>query len=205
MVTHWRLGLVAVAFAALGAGQMAYAQNDVVTVKRAAELRDAPAEAARSLGPLAVQTPVTRLPARQGPWIQVRTAQGAIGWIHMFDVGTALPAQGGNSATGALRTVTGFFGGGSARPATTSGTSTIGIRGLGAEDIANSQPNLDAVAKAEAMRVDTSQARNFGTLAALTAQNVAPLPAPAPPAASATSSNRSPGGAPTPSSGGGER
>ncbi len=50
--------------------------------------------------------------ARRGPWIEVRSAQGVTGWVHMFDVGTTPVAQGGNFATGALRGLTGLFGGG---------------------------------------------------------------------------------------------
>ena len=164
--------------------QPAVAQVDSVTIKRATELREAPGENARSLAPLALQTQVTRLTARQGPWIEVRTAQGATGWIHMFDAGTNPPAQGGNAATGALRGLTSFFGKGTtAAPA--SGTSTIGIRGLGAEDIANAQPNLAAVGQVEAMRQNAAQARQFATSAALTLQTVAELPVPTPPSQAA--------------------
>ncbi len=191
MNNYCKYALSGLLLATLAASRLAYGQTDTVTIKRPAELREAPGENARSLGALPVQTPVTRLTARQGPWIEVRTAQGATGWIHMFDVGTALPAQGGNTATGALRGLTGFFGKGSSQaPAATSGTSTIGIRGLGAEDIANAQPNLAAVAQVESMRLDTQQARNFSVDAALTAQTVAALPVPAPPNQPAAGNSR---------------
>jgi hypothetical protein len=97
----------------------------------------------------------------------------------MFDVGSTVPAQGGNTATGALRGLTSFFGRSSAQaPAATTSTATIGIRGLGAEDIANAQPDLAAVARAEALRQDAVRARQFGTDAALVAQLVEPLPLP---------------------------
>ena len=177
-----KLGFCAGLLALAAASQSAYAQSDLVTIKRATELREAPGETARSLGPLALQTQVTRLAARQGPWIEVRTAQGATGWIHMFDAGTAPPAQGGNAATGALRGITDFFGRGTAQSANrATGTATIGIRGLGAEDIANAQPNLAAVAQVEGMRIDANQARQFATAASLAQQNVAELPIPVPP------------------------
>jgi hypothetical protein len=96
----------------------------------------------------------------------------------MFDVGTAAPAQGGNFATGALHGLTSLFGGGSSLAPTRSATSTIGIRGLGAEDITNTQPNLTAVTIVEASRLDATQARQFGALAALAPQMVEPLPVP---------------------------
>ena len=182
MIKSTRHGLGAFTLALAAASQLAYGQSDTITIKRATELREAPGENARSLAPLPVQTQVTRLMARQGPWIEVRTVQGATGWIHMFDAGTAPPAQGGNAATGALRGIADFFGRGGAQASTrVTGTSTIGIRGLGAEDIANAQPNLAAVAQVEGMRLNAEQARLFGASAALTQQNVAELPAPAPP------------------------
>ena len=94
-VIGWGLLLPAMAITS------AYAQSDALLIRRSTELREGPAEASRSVAPLAVQTAVTRLPARQGAWIQVRTAAGATGWVHMFDVGastTAPPAA--NTATG---------------------------------------------------------------------------------------------------------
>ncbi len=153
---------------------------DTLIVKRATQLRESPAEAAPALAPLAAQSTVTRLAARSGPWIEVRSAQGVSGWIHMFDVGTTPVAQGGNFATGALRGLSSLFGGGNALAPTR--TATIGIRGLGADDITNAQPNLTAVALAEALRQDATQARQFATAAALAPQAIDPLPVPPRPA-----------------------
>lgn len=151
---------------------------ETVVVKRETQLRESPAETAPALAPLAAKAQLTRLSARSGPWIEVRTPQGVTGWIHMFDVGTAAPAQGGNFATGALRGLTSLFGGGNSLAPTRTATSTIGIRGLGAEDITNTQPNLTAVTMAEALRMDAAQARQFGAAAALVPQAVEPLPVP---------------------------
>ena len=159
--------------------QAAWSQADTVTVKRDAQLRESPAESAPSLAALPVQTPLTRLASRRGPWIEVRTTQGQTGWVHLFDVGTTPVAQGGNFATGALRGLTGLFGGGnSLAPQTRTATATIGIRGLGAEDIANSQPNLTAVALMETLRTDAAQAQQFAVTANLVPQSVDPLPVP---------------------------
>ena len=149
---------------------------DTLIVKRATQLRESPAETAPGLAALAPQTAVTRLQARRGPWIEVRSVQGVNGWVHMFDVGTTPVAQGGNFATGTLRGLTGLFGGGSSLAPTR--TATIGIRGLGAEDITNAQPNLMAVTLVEALRLDATQARQFATVAALTPQAIDPLPVP---------------------------
>lgn len=196
-----RSGACVLLAASVLAGPVAHAQADTVTIKRATELRETPGETSRSLAPLAVQTPVTRVGPRQGPWIEVRTAQGSNGWVHMFDVGSNLPVQGGNTATGALRGLTSFFGRSSAAPAPTTATATIGIRGLGAEDIANAQPDLEAVTRAEGMRQDASQARQFGAAAQLAALVVEPLPVPA-------AATRTPGatsGAPAAMQGGSQR
>lgn len=179
------------------AASTALAQANTVNIKRATELREAPGDSATSRGPLPIATPVTRTGPRQGPWIEVRTAQGTSGWVHMFDVGSTVPAAGGNTATGALRGLTSFFSKGSAQaPATTTATATIGIRGLGAEDIANAQPDLAAVARAEGLRQDASRARQFGADAALVAQLVEPLPVPTAPAPAPGSPGLAPGAAP---------
>jgi len=165
---------------------MAHAQSDVLLIKRPAELRQAPGENTPSLAALALQTPVTRLPARQGAWIQVKTTTGVTGWVHMFDVGTSsAPSAPANAATGALRGLSNFFNRGSAQPTNTA-TSTVGIRGLTGEDIANAQPNLSALAQVEGLRQDASQARRFAADSALAARVIDPLPMPAPPFANGT-------------------
>jgi len=160
----------------------AQAQSDALVTKRPTTLRDAPADTAGTLANLPAQTPLTRLPVRQGAYVQVRTASGSTGWMHLFDVSS--PSEQSSlaaTATGALRGLSSLFG---RSPASTSNTptATVGIRGLGAEDIANAQPNTAALAQMEAQRQDAAQARSFASSAALQAQTVEPLPVPAPPA-----------------------
>ncbi len=160
---------------------LAHAQTDTVLVKRAIELREVPGDSARSLGPLAAQTQLARLPERQGAWVQVRTAQGVTGWIHMFDIGASGGAKpSGNAGSGAgLGTLTSMFGRASGQPqGNTLATSTVGIRGLGAEDIAKAHPNPGAVAQVEGMRLDPALAREFAAGAGLNAYAVPPLPEP---------------------------
>jgi hypothetical protein len=169
---------------AFSAAAQAQPQGEAVLIKREAQLRDAPGDSARSLAPLPVQTSVTRLGDRQGAWIKVRTADGASGWVHMFDV-TSASAPSGSAAGGALRSLSSFFNKGSAQaPSSSVSTSTVGIRGLGAEDLANAQPNMAAVAQADANRANAAQARQFAGGASLSSRQVEPLPTPAPPAAS---------------------
>ena len=168
---------------ALAIGGGALAQTESVLIKRVAQLRNTPGEASPSIANLPLQTAVTRLGDRQGPWIKVRLADGTQGWVHMFDITAASTAPTSNAGTNALRGITSFFNKGSAQAnATSLPTSTIGIRGLGAEDLANSQPNPAAVAQADAARVDENQARQFANAASLTSRTVTPLPVPAAPA-----------------------
>ena len=86
---------------------LAHAQSDAVLLKRATELREAPGENSRSLAALAVRTPLVRSGARQGAWIQVRTTEGASGWVHMFGVGSAASVEAPGAK--ALRGVTSFL------------------------------------------------------------------------------------------------
>lgn len=166
---------------ALGVQLTVHAQTESVLVKRAVELREAPGDSSRSLGPLTPQTPLTRLGERQGPWVQVRTAQGTTGWVHMFDIGASGGARpsGSSGTSGGLGSLTSLFGrSGGQGGGNTLATSTVGIRGLGAEDIAKAQPNLGAVGQVEAMRVDAAHAREFAAAAALNAYAVPALPEP---------------------------
>ena len=171
----------------------AQAQQDAAVLKRATELREGPAQTSASLGALAADSSVARTGERKGSWVKVRTPQGAAGWVHMFDLGAqagAAPASGG--ATSGLRSLGGLFGGSGS---TTTATSTVGIRGLGAEDIANAQPNPAAVRDAEKMRVSAEQAQRFASASALRTQRVEPLPEPPRPASGGsqfTTDNMSP-------------
>lgn len=179
---RWRTALAASLLVGMPAIALAQADGEPASMKRETALRDAPGDGARSLAALPAQSAVTRLGERQGPWIRVRSAAGTVGWVHMFDVGPAAgSASAGSGAAGnALRSVTSFFskGGPQQRPLTTA-TSTIGIRGLGAEDLAQAQPNPAALAQMEALRQGEGEARSFAGQAALAAVAVEPLPAPA--------------------------
>lgn len=164
-------------------GSLPAQAQDALVTKRQTTLREGPTDNAAAVATLPAQTALTRQPTRQGPWVQVKTAAGASGWIHLFDVGTATE-QGSvaSAATGALRGLSNLFNRGSAQNQNTSGTTaTVGIRGLGAEDIANAQPNLAALAQAEGQRQDAAQAKRFAAEASLSPQAVEPLPVPAPP------------------------
>jgi hypothetical protein len=153
-----------------------HAQEEAAIVKRASELREAPGDTGRVLAPLPADSAVTRTGERQGPWIRVRTAIGALGWVHLFDIGP-VSGSGSGSVAGAFRSVTSLFSKPSTQRSTTS-TSTIGIRGLDAEDLAKAQPDEQAVAKMEALRQSDGEARQFARRASLSAVRVDPLQAP---------------------------
>lgn len=181
-----RIAVRAVALAAALAGA-AQAQEAAVT-RRATQLRDGPADSARSLSWLPADAPVTRGSERQGAWVQVRTGAGATGWVRLFDLAPAgaADAGGGSVVGGALRGVTRLLGNDKPVHAAT----TAGIRGLGAEDLARAQPNPAAVTQMERLRQSEADARAFADAAALRPVVVAPLAAPtpaviAPPAATA--------------------
>lgn len=190
MPTWLHQGALTAALACCLLAAPAQAQQDAAVIKRATELRQGPAESSASLGALAADTAVTRTSERKGSWVKVRTAQGATGWVHMFDVGpqAGTAAAGSNTATSGLRSLGGLFGGGSS----TTATATVGIRGLSAEDIANAQPNPAAVQQAEKLRVSADQAQRFASAAALRKQNVEPLPEPPRPTAPAGSGEFTP-------------
>lgn len=170
---------------------VAHANNDAV-LKRAAQLRESPGEAGRSLADLPVQTQVTRLGQRQGAWLKVRAADGTQGWLHLFDVAAPSTPSSGNAGVGALRGITNFFNKGSAQQAgTVQATSTVGIRGLSAEDVAQAQPDMAALMGLEKIRLDAQQARQFASAAGFRPRQIEPLAAPAAPATSSNSTNRS--------------
>jgi len=159
----------------------ALAQTDALQLKRAADLHQAPLDSSASVASLPAHTSLVRTGESQGAWLRVQTSTGQAGWLHLFDV-TAPPAPSSlaSSAEGALRGLSSLFGRSNA-PATTN-TSTLGIRGLQAQDIANAEPNLTALAQAEGYRSDAAQARRFGTEAQLQVRAIDALPEPAPPA-----------------------
>jgi len=178
---HAYLALCAGLLCSTAAWAQSPPQGETVQIKRAAHLRDGPSESSRSLMPLALQTSVVRLGEKQGAWIKVSASDNIEGWVHMFDVTAPASASTstGNVGTSALRGITGFFNRGSGQaPGNNVATSTLGIRGLGAENLNNAQPNVAAVAQLEALRVNAAQARQFGAAASLETRPVDPLPLP---------------------------
>ena len=105
--------------------------------------------------------------------------------MHLFDLGPASASASGDSGSslvsGALRGVGSLFGGGNGSRRSTTST-TAGIRGLGAEDLAQAQPDPAAVRRMEALRRSDADVRSFAERADWHAAPVDPLPTPAAPA-----------------------
>lgn len=153
------------------------AAQESAQVRRATELRERPDAASPVLATLPASTPLTRVPGRRGPWVQVRTGSGQVGWVHLFDLGREGPGSraGGGAGANPLRSVAGLFS--PAGPASTS-TSASGIRGLEAEELARAQPDAGAVGRMEALRLSEQQARDYARQVAWRPQSVPPLAAP---------------------------
>lgn len=152
------------------------ARAEAAFTRRAVEIREAPGDQARSIASLPAQAPVTRGNERLGPWVQVRSAGGASGWVHLFDLGPATAPTAAAGVGNALRGVTSLFGGTPPAPRT---ASTAGIRGLGAEDIAQAQPNPAAVTQMEGQRQGDAEVRSFADRSGWRATPVEALPQPA--------------------------
>lgn len=158
---------------------IAHAQEEAV-IKRATQLRAAPGDSASSVVELASNATVSRTSERQGAWIQVRAASGAVGWVHMFDIGAPVRD---NPAAGALRHLGSKVSGGSS---VSVATATAGIRGLGEGDVSRStgggrvdSPG-EGLQQADRLRASAENARTFAAAASLQARRVESLPAPAP-------------------------
>ena len=97
----------------------------------------------------------------------------------MFDLGSAnaTSSGGGNVASGFLRGVTGLFNRGGTQQNTTVATSTVGIRGLEAQDLSNAQPDINRVGQMETFQVDANSARQFASAAGLEQREVPALEA----------------------------
>lgn len=164
----------------------ARAQEEAV-IKRAAQLRAAPGDSASSVAALDANATVSRTAQRQGAWVQVRTASGAVGWVHMFDIGAPVRD---NAAAEALRSLGSKVGNGSSVRVA---TATVGIRGLGEGDVSRSTGSgrgarsTESLHQTDRLRTTAESAQAFAKAAALQVRPVETLPVPALPAATPAS------------------
>lgn len=146
-------------------------------VTRDAPLHRSANEQSEALTQLPAQSRVTAQGQRQGAWVQVKTEQGISGWLRLFQLGqipsSTAPGQADSSW---VRGFSSWLGGSTSNRAQPVATTTIGIRGLEASDIANAQPNPGAVTQAEHLRIDASQAQHFAQRSGLQRRAVDELP-----------------------------
>jgi uncharacterized protein YgiM (DUF1202 family) len=153
--------------AALLAAGAAWAA-DPGTVTRAESLREKPFADAKVVAPLTSGAKVD-IVTRNGGWYQVK-AGAKTGWVRMLSVRRSA-AAGGSS-------ITGLAGVASGRSGTGTVTTTTGVRGLDAQDLATADFNEEQVKKAETLRVTGAAATAFAKQGKLATRDVQPLPAP---------------------------
>jgi flagellar basal body rod protein FlgF len=130
------------------------------TTTRPAELRATPVVDGKLVKTLPANAKLDVL-KRVGGWYQVRTAEGAEGWVRMWLVRFS-------AATGAVgRDSVAVLGSG--RSGSTYTTATTGVRGLSEEELQNARPNPAAVAALDRYAVAQDDARRFAKQAALKA------------------------------------
>lgn len=135
-----QLALWAALFCSTAVWAQSPAQGETLLVKRAAQLREGPNNSSRSVMALALQTSMVRPGEKQGAWIKVSAPDNTQGRVHMLDVTAPASASSSTSnvGTSALRGITSFFNRGTGQtPSNNVTTSTLGIRGLGAENLNN--------------------------------------------------------------------
>ncbi len=166
------------------------------TVRLSTPLRSEPQASAATLQTLATGAPL-EVYDRRGAWYQVR-ANGQEGWVRFtmvrlrssdaasasagtqFDNVTTQESEATRQSSGFFsnfsRGVTGIFGSSNANTPSTSGTSTIGIRGLNSSMLAGARPNPGELKKLERFAAGDAEAIRFAEEIALTRHDVAYLP-----------------------------
>lgn len=134
------------------------------TTTRSTELKAQPTSDAITLATLPEKEKIETI-KRQGAWIQVKSADGKIGWLRMLSL--RLGNSESQKTTSGLGSLLGF-----GRSTTTGGTVTTGVRGLSEEDLENAKPNPAELEKMEKFSVNKTQAKRFATSAKLQSQDL---------------------------------
>jgi len=134
------------------------------TVIRGTELKKEPATDSATVAELAENTAVDAL-ERRGGWTRVKAAS-AEGWVKMLALryGAAGAAKQGETGLSQLFNV--------ARTGSSGTQVTTGVRGLDAEQIANSQPNAAELKKMQGFASTRDTAGSFAKQGKLQAQSV---------------------------------
>ncbi|MCC2636865.1 MAG: type 3 domain protein [Moraxellaceae bacterium] len=142
---------------------------DPATLSRADALRDKPFADAKVVVSLATGAKVDIL-SRNGGWYQVKSGTKS-GWVRMLSVRRST-APAGSSVAGLASVASGRAGTGTV-------STTTGVRGLDAQELATAAFNETQVAKAEGFRTSRADAVAFAKAGKLVVRDVKPLPTPA--------------------------
>lgn len=140
------------------------------TVLRDEQLLVQPSATAAAAGRVARGANVTVL-AKQGGWLRV-TAGRTTGWIRLLSVrvgGGGLASVGVGDVVGAATT----------RSDPSRVVAVAGLRGLSDQELKSAQFNADELARLDALRVASPQARGFASQGGLASAQVPALPGPA--------------------------
>lgn len=159
----------------------AFAQSG--TVVRKTDLRDKPFLDAAIVAPIAANTPI-EIQSNKGAWMQVKAANGQVGWIKLLNVRTS----GGGTSNSGLGTL-----GNVIKTGSSGQTVTTGVKGLSAEQIQQAEPNPAEVEKMESYASSQADAARAAQQAKLSPQSVAAI--------SGSSSNNGGGSTAAPSNG----
>ncbi|MBW7859765.1 MAG: SH3 domain-containing protein [Rhodocyclaceae bacterium] len=157
--------LVALAIAALACTAALAAPGKIL---RNSELREKPFLDAPKTGELQAQTEVEML-AREGGWIQVKSADGKTGWVRLLNVQPAGSGSGSGFLSG-LATL-----GSVAATGSTGTTATTGAKGISREDLANAQPNPKELEALEKLASSEASGRKHASASRLRAQVSEPI------------------------------
>lgn len=163
------------------------AEDDAGIIVRNSDVLSEPADGADSLATLTLGNRV-RVTELRGRWAQVETGEGDRGWIPAANVrlgkGKAESRSGG-AVSGLLRSITGSVAGLSSSDES-SEAAHVGIRGLQPEDVANAEPDPEALKQLEEYRASAETAAAHARRIALASRKLEYLEpeeksAPAPP------------------------
>ncbi len=129
------------------------------TTRSTALLEKASADAA-VLANLASQTKLDTI-QRQGPWQQVKTTNGQLGWVDMMSL--HFDSNGASSSVNSLKIL-----------GRTSNTGSVGtgVNGLNKTDLAQASPNYPEYQKMQRSMADKNAAQSFAQRSQLSGNNV---------------------------------
>lgn len=137
------------------------------TLARDTELRAKPLNDAAVVAPLKAKAVVDVL-ARSGAWAQVKTADGATGYVRLLNLRTSSGAQGG-SGVGQLASVF--------RTGSSGNSVSTGVKGMSEEDLTGATADPAQLTRLGTYKTTAPEAREAARLAGLKATAVEYLPA----------------------------